>query len=84
VWAQASGVERTVPHYVQRGMRWPMRVTDFQRDGRTLVTLCEVAGLGHAWSGGAAQLAFGDADGQDATKLIWAFVAKQFVLDGST
>jgi poly(hydroxyalkanoate) depolymerase family esterase len=78
VWAQAIGAERTVPRYVQRGKRRPMRVTDFQRDGRTLVTLCEVAGLGHAWSGGAAQLAFGDAEGPDATKLIWAFAEKQF------
>ncbi len=82
VWAQAVGAERTVPRDVQRGKRRPMRVTDFKRHGRTLVTLCEVAGLGHAWSGGAAQLAFGDAQGPDATKLIWAFVAKQFELNG--
>ena len=78
VWARASGAEGTVPRYVQRGKRRPMRVTDYQRDGRTLVTLCEVAGLGHAWSGGASQLAFGDAEGPDATKLIWAFIEKQF------
>ncbi|RYF65628.1 MAG: phospholipase, partial [Comamonadaceae bacterium] len=67
-------VERTL----QRGQRHAMRVTDFKRAGRTCVTLCQVAGLGHAWSGGAARLPFSDAAGPDASKLVWAFAARQF------
>lgn len=82
VWAQASGAQRTLPRDVQRGKRRSMRVTDFNSSGRTLVTLCEVAGLGHAWSGGAAQLAFGDAEGPDATTLIGAFAERQFDTGG--
>ena len=55
-----------------------MRVTEFKRAGRTFVVLCQVAGLGHAWSGGAARLAFSDPAGPDASRLIWAFAVKQF------
>ena len=63
---------------VQRGKRYPMQVTDFTRKGRTLVSLCEITGLGHAWSGGAAGQAFSDAKGPDASRAILAFVARQW------
>jgi len=63
---------------MQRGQRHAMRVTDYTRDGRTTVRLCEIDKLGHAWSGGTARQAFSDAAGPDATKLIWAFVSRQF------
>ena len=78
VWATATGARPGIERVLQRGKRHPMRVTDFKRAGRTFVTLCQVAGLGHAWSGGAARLPFSDAAGPDASKLVWAFVARQF------
>jgi poly(3-hydroxybutyrate) depolymerase len=78
VWATATGARPGVPRMLQRGQRRPMRITDYTRDGRTRVRLCEVAGLGHAWSGGTLRQAFSDPAGPDASKLIWAFVSKQF------
>lgn len=78
VWAVATGARPGTTRLRQRGKRHPMRVTDYTRRGRTLVTLCEIAGLGHAWSGGAASMLFSDAAGPDASKLIWAFVAREF------
>jgi poly(hydroxyalkanoate) depolymerase family esterase len=80
VWATATGAKPGDTRSVQRGKRHPMRLTDYTRRGRTLVTLCEIAGLGHAWSGGAARMLFSDAAGPDASKLIWAFAARQFRL----
>jgi len=78
VWATATGARPGPERVLQRGKRYPMRVTDFKRAGRNCVTLCQVPGLGHAWSGGAARLPFSDAAGPDASKLVWAFVARQF------
>lgn len=78
VWAMATGAQPGSARTQQRGKRHPMRITDYTRRGRTLVTLCEIAGLGHAWSGGAASMLFSDAAGPDASKLVWAFAAKQF------
>ncbi|VTU15138.1 esterase, PHB depolymerase family [Variovorax sp. SRS16] len=78
VWAMATGARPGSPRTLQRGKRHPMRVTDYTRGNRTLVTLCEIAGLGHAWSGGAPSMPFSDAAGPDATKLVWAFAARQF------
>ncbi|RZL65437.1 MAG: PHB depolymerase family esterase [Variovorax sp.] len=78
VWAAATGARPGPERTLQRGQRHPMRVTDFKRAGQTCVTLCQIAGLGHAWSGGLASLPFSDATGPDASKLVWAFVARQF------
>jgi len=36
------------------------------------------AELGHAWSGGAAKQPFSDALGPDASRMAWAFAARQF------
>lgn len=83
VWATALGALPGLPRDMQRGRRRAMRVTDFKRNGRTLVTLCEIAGLGHAWSGGAPKLLFSDPDGPDATRMTWAFAAAQFKAVGS-
>ncbi len=77
-WADAVGAKPTVPRQVQRGQRHPMTVTDFKRRGRTLATLVSVQRLGHAWSGGASRLPYGDANGPDASRLAWAFAARQF------
>lgn len=78
VWAMATGAQPGAVRTQQRGKRHPMRVTDYMRRGRTMVSLCEIAGLGHAWSGGLASMLFSDAAGPDASKLIWAFAAREF------
>jgi poly(hydroxyalkanoate) depolymerase family esterase len=78
VWAMATAAQPGEPRRLQRGKRRAMRVTDYKRQGRTFVSLCEVEGLGHAWSGGAPRQPFSDAAGPSATQLIWAFVSKQF------
>jgi poly(hydroxyalkanoate) depolymerase family esterase len=70
----AAGATRTV----QRGARYSMKVTDYRVQRRLVATLCEVMGLGHAWSGGAAGQAYSDPKGPDASRMIWAFIARQF------
>ncbi len=78
VWARAAGARAGPARSVQRGKRYPMAVTDFKRKGATMATLVAVDGLGHAWSGGAASKPFGDGQGPDASRMAWAFAAKQF------
>lgn len=78
LWADAAGALPSAPRTVQRGARRAMMLTDFKQRGRLTATLCEVAGLGHAWSGGAASQPWADASGPDASRLIWAFAARQF------
>eukprot|EP01037_Dinobryon_pediforme_P011152 gene11152-11232_t len=78
LWAGALGARAGAIRTLQRGQRYPMRVTEFKARGRTVVALREVVGLAHAWSGGAAQLPYSDPAGPDASALIWAFVARQF------
>jgi len=80
LWADAAGALQAAPRTVQRGARRAMTLTDFKQRGRLAATLCEVAGLGHAWSGGAASQPYSDATGPDASRLIWAFAARQFAL----
>ena len=77
-WAHAAGAHATAARRVQRGKRYAMNVTDFKQRGRTVATLAEVERLGHAWSGGAAKEPFSDAQGPDASRMVWAFAAKQF------
>jgi poly(3-hydroxybutyrate) depolymerase len=43
-----------------------------------MVTLCEIAGLGHAWSGGLGSQPYSDPAGPDATRMIWAFAQRAF------
>ena len=78
VWAQAAGALAGQPRRVRRGQRYPMSVTDFKRKGSTVASLVEVNGLAHAWSGGATSHAFSDGKGPDASRMAWAFAAKQF------
>ena len=78
LWAGALGARAGAVRTLQRGQRYPMRVTEFKARGRTVVALREVVGLAHAWSGGAAQRPYSDPAGPDASALIWAFVARQF------
>lgn len=83
LWADAAGASPGTPRTVQRGARRAMTLTDFKRRGRLAATRCEVAGLGHAWSGGAASQPWSDATGPDASRLIWAFAARQFAVSAA-
>ena len=56
-------------------------MADYKSKGRLAITRVEIAGLGHAWSGGASTLPYGDSRGPDASRLVWAFVNKQFLAD---
>ena len=78
LWADAAGATAIAPRTVQRSKRYECKVTDFKRRSRIVATLCEVSGLGHAWSGGLADQPYSDAKGPDASRLIWAFAARQF------
>ena len=73
-----AGARAGVPRQVQRGKRHPMLVTDFTHRGTLVASLVQVAKLGHAWSGGAAGQPFSDALGPDASRMVWAFAARQF------
>lgn len=77
-WAAQGGAEPGAPRTVQRGARHAATITDYRCPGRLVASLCEVNGLGHAWSGGAAGRGYSDPKGPDASRMIWAFVAKQF------
>ena len=78
VWADAAGARAAAPRTVQRGQRYLVTVTDFKLKARTVVSLCEISGLGHAWSGGAAGQPYSDAKGPDASRMVWAFALRQF------
>ena len=80
-WATVLGAKARPPRVLQRGARYPMRVTDFALRGRVWVQLCEIEGLGHAWSGGAPRLPYSDPKGPDASRLILAFVQKRWARD---
>ena len=77
-WALAAGAQTGQPRSVQRGKRYPMSVTDFKRKGSTGATHVAVKGLARAWSGGAPSKAFSDGQGPDASRMAWAFAARQF------
>lgn len=78
LWANACGAIADEPRRIQRGARHAMNITDFRRGGRLAAALCDIDGLGHAWSGGGARAPYGDPKGPDASRLIWAFAARQF------
>ena len=78
LWAAAAGVVDETVRRVQRGARYPMTVTDFGLRNRPAATLCEIDGLGHAWSGGPATERFSDPRGPDASRLVWAFMSRRF------
>ena len=78
LWAHAAGARASQARRLQRGRRHAMSVTDFMRSGRTVATLVAVHGLAHAWSGGAPSQAFSDGQGPDASRMAWAFAARQF------
>ncbi len=80
MWAAQWHATPTAARQVQRGQRYPAMVTDYRAHGRPVVSLCEVQGLGHAWSGGPAGQPYSDPKGPDASAMIWAFANRQFTL----
>ncbi|MFZ2859350.1 MAG: phospholipase, partial [Acidovorax sp.] len=78
LWAAALGARAGTVRTLQRGKRHAMRVTEYKARGRAQVTLREIVGLGHAWSGGSSGMPYSDPAGPDASALVWAFVARQF------
>lgn len=80
LWAEAAGAQASAPRTVQRGRRHPMTISDFTCKGRVVASHVEIRGLGHAWSGGPAKLPFSDAEGPDASGLVWRFIARQLRL----
>ena len=78
LWAAREGAKPTPPRTVQRGKRYAAALTDYKSKGRLVATLCDIQGLGHAWSGGIASQAYSDPKGPDASRMIWAFAVKQF------
>lgn len=77
-WASGEEAKASATRTMQRGNRYPTLVTDYREQKRLVATLCSVEGLGHAWSGGSATQAFSDSRGPDASRMVWAFAAKQF------
>ncbi|MES2356639.1 MAG: alpha/beta fold hydrolase [Pseudomonadota bacterium] len=58
---------------IQRGARRSYTIVDWKRGRRPYVRLVNIAGLGHAWSGGAPKQAYSDPTGPDAIKLAFRF-----------
>jgi poly(hydroxyalkanoate) depolymerase family esterase len=79
-WAQGLGARARPARRVQRGARRAMEVTEWRLQRQLAVRLCEVQGLGHAWSGGAAARAYSDPRGPDAARLLWSFARAAFAL----
>jgi poly(hydroxyalkanoate) depolymerase family esterase len=52
------------------------RLRDYLRNDRVLLRKIIVEGMGHAWSGGDERHRFNDAEGPDASQLIWDFVSE--------
>lgn len=77
-WATALGARETAPRAVQRGARYVMTIQDWKLGTRVVASLAEVAGLGHAWSGGAATQAFSDPQGPDASRMVWSFAQRAY------
>ena len=81
-WASASSAQAAAGRTVKRGTRYAATVTDYKVSRSTVATLVEIDSLGHAWSGGAANQSYTDQQGPDASRMLWAFVAKQFAQHG--
>ncbi len=78
-WATRTHAEPKAARVVRRGQRYPFTTMDWVGPRRRLlVTLSEVSGLGHAWSGGAASQAYSDPKGPDASRMVWAFAQREF------
>ena len=59
-----------------RSPRHAFQTQDYRVGRKPIVSVCSIAGLAHAWSGGDGALRFNDRVGPDASALLWAFFAK--------
>ncbi len=82
-WATAAGARAGAPRRLQRGHRHAASVIDYKCQRQWVATLAVVDGLGHAWSGGPAGQPFSDPRGPDASRMAWAFAARQFQAVGA-
>jgi poly(3-hydroxybutyrate) depolymerase len=69
--------------YVQRGARRSHTISDWKLAARPYVRLVRIAGLGHAWSGGARKQAFSDPSGPDALKIALRFFTDSTTIRGA-
>jgi poly(hydroxyalkanoate) depolymerase family esterase len=76
-WSASVKAERSTPRVVQRGARYAVTLNDWRVGKQVVATLAEVAGLGHAWSGGVATQAHVDPAGPDASRMVWAFAQRE-------
>ena len=56
-----------------RGTHHAYSRTDYGSEKKTIVRVCLVKELGHAWSGGNGDIRFHDSTGPDASALMWRF-----------
>lgn len=78
-YLRLNGIAEGTAAATTRSLPAPGRLTqtvrEWRLDGRLVARYVEVAGLGHAWSGGDAALPYNDAAGPDATALVGDFFA---------
>lgn len=77
-WAATVQAQPGPPRVVQRGARYPATLTDWKLGRRVVATWAQVAGLGHAWSGGSAAQPYSDPAGPDASRMVLAFALRAF------
>ncbi|WP_310633490.1 PHB depolymerase family esterase [Paraburkholderia sp.] len=73
--ADADGVRRGVVSHESEGDGYTLH--DYARDGASVVRLCRVSALDHAWSGGDDTVPFHSSAGPDASAMIWDFFASK-------
>ncbi len=73
--ADADGEPAGVERFETRAA--DVRTLDYRRDGESVVRLCRIHGLAHAWAGGDDSVPFHSAAGPDASELIWSFFASR-------
>ena len=73
--ADAHGVRKGVVSHEHDGEGYT--VQDYRRGGTSVVRLCQVSALDHAWSGGDDTVPFHSATGPDASSMIWDFFEPQ-------
>jgi poly(hydroxyalkanoate) depolymerase family esterase len=76
-WGASLNARRAAPRVVRRGARYAVTLNEWKVGERVVATLAEVAGLGHAWSGGTATQAYSDPAGPDASRMVWAFAQRE-------
>ncbi|CAM2157237.1 alpha/beta hydrolase family esterase [Paraburkholderia tropica] len=69
--ADAHGVRQGVVSHESEGDGYTLH--DYARDGASVVRLCSVNTLDHAWSGGDDSVPFHSSAGPDASAMIWDF-----------